>query len=268
MSLLFKIPSLPSNKTATTSAGMPEWVSVVEEGDLHIHILHFKEPSGPADRCASLLSPNEQLQYNLLSPNIGSREFLLSRLMLRRLLAGYLDTDMRDLKFDQGIWGKPFVKDESLQFNLSHTEGLIACSFNLRPVGIDVEKIDPLEKNRERWQLLAEHWFTPVEREYLNCQPIETKSLVFSRIFTMKEAHVKALGLGLRLPLDRFSIPLPLEGRSKQGCLEYFSWVLDGGDYCLANAVESPDHLVHYRIYPWDESGLVKSCEDLRLFRA
>lgn len=93
-------------------------------------------------------------------------------------------------------YGKPHLygKEGELHFSLSHSGDYAVCAIADSPVGVDIEQI---KKNDLR---IAERFFNPGELQYVN----DAES--FYRIWTLKEGYLKAVGLGMRLPLDSFMI--------------------------------------------------------------
>lgn len=85
--------------------------------------------------------------------------------------------------------GKPYISGHpGIQFNLSHTRGMLACAVSHRPVGIDVEWIRPVVPSVFRK-------LTEGERRYiLSCH---NQAEAFMRVWTMKEACIKQTGQGL-----------------------------------------------------------------------
>jgi 4'-phosphopantetheinyl transferase len=117
--------------------------------------------------------------------------------------------------------GKPYVQGSEVRFNLSHSGGLTVCAFCLgREIGIDVEcenrKVDPLK--------LANRFFAADEVEAVRTGGRK----VFMRLWTRKEAYVKALGKGIAgIGLDTFSA-VPGEERVSGAALGGFRlWDLD-----------------------------------------
>src|SRR5207248_5701024 len=106
-------------------------------------------------------------------------------------------------------FGKPVlftpVSDPRLHFNLSHSHGVVACAVAVgRHVGIDVE-----DGSREvEFLELAERYFAPAEVAHLRTLDGAALQSAFFTIWTLKEAFVKAIGLGLRFPLETFSFEL------------------------------------------------------------
>jgi 4'-phosphopantetheinyl transferase len=237
-----------------------EKIAPVEKGEIHIHLLRTDAAllHDPIIDFLSVLPPDEREQYLRFGSESRRREFLLSRLLLRRLLSFYLNMDMKDFRFEFGNKGKPFIEGSRLKFNLSHTDGLIACSFCWNDVGIDVENTDV--QARPNCRLLAERFFSPQELEYFDSQQKESQPLAFFKIFTLKEAHLKAMGVGLNFPMTGFTVPLPLVEHSRTGRWEYFSKAIESGDYCLAHVTNNPEFIsFKYKLYHRAEQYLTSS---------
>lgn len=77
--------------------------------------------------------------------------------------------------------------------SLSHTRTGAAVAIGTGPVGIDVESIH----RRTHWQRIAAHCFGAHEQHWLAQQPGELAKTAFLKLWTCKEAWLKAQGLGL-----------------------------------------------------------------------
>ena len=87
--------------------------------------------------------------------------------------------------------GKPYFKDSSVQFSISHTKKRAFCAVSDWPVGIDAE---PAERNIDL--RLADKILSPGER--LAFEKAPDKRLALLKLWVLKEAYVKATGEGLR----------------------------------------------------------------------
>jgi 4'-phosphopantetheinyl transferase len=86
-------------------------------------------------------------------------------------------------------------------FNLSHTDGLVACAVsNELELGIDVEPV-----NRKAPLELAKEHFAPAEQDWIASLPEPEQAFGFWRVWTLKEAFIKATGRGLGQPLQDIS---------------------------------------------------------------
>jgi 4'-phosphopantetheinyl transferase len=111
--------------------------------------------------------------------------------MLRSILGGFAGIEPVDVNIQKNRFGKPFLTNSKLSFNLSHTNEafLIGFSKNGR-IGIDLEKLS----GREELLSLIEYSFSQQESDY--CLKGEL-SICFLEIWTLKEAFLKAAGVGL-----------------------------------------------------------------------
>ena len=97
-------------------------------------------------------------------------------------------------------FGKPYIEDFPLHFNLSHTDGLIICLVcDGYEVGVDCERVRA-NHSQER---IAKRYFTDLERAYIACSDDPTDA--FYIIWTLKEAYIKCTGKGLSQGLSSFS---------------------------------------------------------------
>ncbi|XP_038702245.1 L-aminoadipate-semialdehyde dehydrogenase-phosphopantetheinyl transferase-like isoform X2 [Tripterygium wilfordii] len=123
----------------------------------------------------------------------------------------------RTLKFKKNIYGKPEVEwpifddwdPPPLNFNISHTSSLIACGVTVNsPIGVDVEE----KQRRLKSDILsfARRYFSPHEVETLTMiSDPEVRCQEFIKLWTLKEAYVKALGRGFSaVPFKTFTIQL------------------------------------------------------------
>ena len=127
---------------------------------------------------------------------------------LRNLLAGYLDHRAASLRFERGEHGKPRLA--GLQFNLSHTGNalLLGVSRHIE-LGVDLESATrPVRSVAE----LARRWFAPGEAQALAALPETVRSPAFLRLWTCKEAVLKASGAGISSGLERVEFELSSAG--------------------------------------------------------
>jgi 4'-phosphopantetheinyl transferase len=163
-------------------------------------------------RALELLNPDERARFERFIPDPPRFQFLAGRVLLRAILGRELGVDPREVAFVEGERGKLALAGESsggLQFNLSHTDGLVAAVFARgAEVGVDVERIDPARSGRE----IARRHFAPSEVAALDALQGDRFAREFFRVWTLKESYIKARGLGLAIPLREFAFsPVPEE---------------------------------------------------------
>jgi 4'-phosphopantetheinyl transferase len=158
-----------------------------------------------ADRLR-LLSGAERARADRFRFEKHRARWLAGRIALRHVLADALGTDAGSIAYAVGPHGKPSLTGDhagALGFNLSHSGGcaLIAVATSTE-LGVDIEEIHPMEDLRD----VAERHFAAEERERLFSLPEDEQVPCFYRIWTRKEAYIKAIGTGLGHPLDRFAV--------------------------------------------------------------
>jgi 4'-phosphopantetheinyl transferase len=128
--------------------------------------------------------------------------------LLERLLRGYTP-DGAVPRLERGPHGKPFAADlPDLEFNLSHTgsQVLLACA-RRQALGVDIEP-----ETRRFSAGLARRFFAPREAAALDRLPEPLRHAAFLRLWTHKEALLKALGVGLHFGLERIEFALDENG--------------------------------------------------------
>lgn len=163
------------------------------------------------DRLAAydgLLSADERERVLRFRQSADRVRFVLGRAMARTMLSTFAALDPRTWRFRLGSHGRPELAMTGalsrLHFNLSHTSGLVACAVALDcEVGVDVEQID-----RRVEHDVAARFFSPHEVADLRALPQDQQPRVFFDYWTLKEAYIKARGLGLAIPLGHFSYTL------------------------------------------------------------
>jgi 4'-phosphopantetheinyl transferase len=162
------------------------------------------------------------------------RRFVVGRGHLRSILSHYIGSTPSSVQFTYGPNGKPALAGPSvdsmgtgsseyfagegigyfssclernslraLQFNISHSHELALCAVSARrEVGIDLEYLRPLSEAEQ----LAKRFFSTVEHALIQALPGEEQAYVFFRLWTAKEAYLKATGKGLSHSLDQVEI--------------------------------------------------------------
>ena len=181
------------------------------DNEAHLWIVKTDDLHDPTllEAYAELQTDQEKKRWKRYLVEPARHQHLVARALCRTTLSRYAEVDPVDWRFESGPKGKPFIAQPSpdldLRFNLSHTGGCIICLVALGlEVGADVE-------NRERREPpldIADRWFSPSEVHELRALPHEHQLRRFFDYWTLKEAYIKARGLGLSLPLDQFSFDL------------------------------------------------------------
>ena len=157
----------------------------------------------------ALLNAEERQQQQRYIPPAKRHEYLVTRVLVRRVLGEALGKAPESLQFVCNEWGRPAVLLDSsaapLHFNLSHTDGLVVCLVSTaHEVGVDTE----LFSRAPRLLALAPNVFAAKELDDLAALPADAQAQRAVLLWTLKESYIKARGMGLSLPLDGFAFRL------------------------------------------------------------
>ena len=158
-------------------------------------------PEGLVEKC---LSPQEMhAAHTFLMPEDRARA-RTGRAALRLILGQRLGCDPEALLFHQPAGHRPLLAGvpHAPGFSVSHSGILILIALADGPVGVDVEL-----RREGDWIGLAERFFEAGEMSWLQSLPHDVQADGFFRLWTMKEAYLKGLGIGLTRALDGFSVP-------------------------------------------------------------
>jgi 4'-phosphopantetheinyl transferase len=126
---------------------------------------------------------------------------LLGEWMIRTLVRERLGLRGNEIVIETDAFGKPYLSNRGdFHFNIAHSGNWVVCAIAEHPVGIDVEKMRPIEEDVVISVLTKEE-----HDEYLSKSGCERLGY-FYEMWTLKESIVKAAGMGLSLPLDEVRV--------------------------------------------------------------
>ena len=128
---------------------------------------------------------------------------------LRALLAGYLDCAPGDMAIERDQHGKPRLVNGRLEFNLSHSGGAVLVGVSrAQALGVDLE----VSRRTRQVLELAGRYFHADEVAALAALPEASRQLAFLRLWSCKEALLKAQGRGIAFGLHRVVVGLDADG--------------------------------------------------------
>jgi 4'-phosphopantetheinyl transferase len=186
-----------------TASALRAAVHPLARGEVHVWTLDLGAATTAPD--AHVLSADERARAARFRRPADRTRSIAARVALRRLLAGYCGASPAALRFELGPNGKPALApafaDGAPHFNVAHSGRLVLLAFADCAVGVDVEEVRPGVDVVP----LARRFFSPDETAAVLAAPPAERAPTFFRIWTRKEAFVKACGAGLSAPLDRIS---------------------------------------------------------------
>ena len=189
----------------------PWWSPWREAGGALILHVDLRPDEEREQRALDLLDEDERNRWDRFAVQRARRQFALCRAALRINLCGRLACGNHELSFGYREHGKPFARVNGaaspISCNVSHSgaHGLIAFSKH-EDLGIDLEERVP-DRNYDG---IGGRVFRPAEQGALTAATGPRKAEVFYRLWTLKEALIKALGTGFSLSPSRFEVPRPL----------------------------------------------------------
>ncbi|PSM16439.1 MULTISPECIES: 4'-phosphopantetheinyl transferase family protein [Nitratireductor] len=159
-------------------------------------------PAEQAD-CLQLLSHDERQRHGSFKAESARQQYLAARGLVRTSLSRYRDIAPKDWRFATNRHGRPYIADchgvSDLHFSLSHTHGMVVCAVGgVAELGVDVEhraRMGPVDD-------LAKSVLAPPEQVRFDALAADRRGAFFFTLWTLKEAYLKARGLGMSLPVE------------------------------------------------------------------
>ena len=189
----------------------PEWMEPqgwpqLGAGEVHIWLAHLPIARARLKEFAQLLSAEERERAARFRFATHQERSQIARGILRSLLGRYLGCDARAISFSCNAHGKPELVDSAFHFNTSHSgDYAVFAITQAGRVGVDIEQ---LRREMFEHEAIAQRHFAPGEQQQLSAVPEEERAAAFFRLWTRKEAFVKARGDGLFSGLDQFETAL------------------------------------------------------------
>lgn len=198
-------PASPDRKSSPAIFHLPP-------DEVHVWRITLARLPVPLAELEQLIDGREQRQACRFRHTQDREQHIASRGFRRLLLARYLQTAPRDLKFEYNHFGKARLPGSALphplRFNTGHSGGVILFALaNNRETGVDVERLRPLAD----MQALARRCFTSREFEAWHRLPEPEQRKAFFRVWTRKEAFLKAYGRGLSLAPELVEVTVPAD---------------------------------------------------------
>lgn len=190
---------------------------IISNNDIHVWCVFCDAITDPQllSRYHSLLNENEKSQHRRFYFEKHRHQYLVTRALVRSVLSLYEKrVTPEQWQFKKNNYGKPYISNidlvTHLRYNLSHTDELIVMAVILnQEIGIDVEYLPRLGMMSD----IANKFFSPHEAKQLQGLREEQKINRFCDLWTLKEAYIKACGMGLSIPLNHFSYSFSPDGK-------------------------------------------------------
>ena len=183
--------------------------------EIHLYFSYPEQISDPGllDQYESLLTDNERVNMSRLYYARHRHQYLVTRALVRTCLSAYFQVEPGDWRFGKNDYGKPEInfpeKSDDIRFNISHCEGLVMCGITrCHDIGVDVE--DVKRSTSASFESLSSY-FSATEMADMAGLPVDQQKQRFFDYWTLKESYIKARGMGLSIPLAKFSFRFKAE---------------------------------------------------------
>ncbi|MDJ0660069.1 MAG: 4'-phosphopantetheinyl transferase superfamily protein [Crocosphaera sp.] len=220
--------------------------------EVHIWKKNLEQPSINVQNGFQMLNEAERNKAQRFRFEKHQKRFTIARSSLKHILSLYLSISPQEIEFEYNDYGKPQLLEQinniNLQFNVSHSENIAIYGITCRYlIGVDVEYIRPMLEADN----LAKRFFSEKEFEYIRELSPEEKDKGFFRLWTAKEAYLKAIGQGISGGLDKVEIsidePIRFIKLSESDHINYKLFYLTPHDnYLGAIAVQNNQQIYHY----------------------
>jgi len=153
----------------------------------------------------SMMTQEEHARHQRFYFPKHRHRFLITRALVRTTLSRYWDIAPENWKFSKNKYDRPEIIFQQgmppVRFNISHAKGLVVCGVALKyDIGVDIENIGKSSRISD----IAKRFFSSCEAQDIFSVPKEKQLERFFYYWTLKEAYIKAKGMGLSLPFEQF----------------------------------------------------------------
>lgn len=206
------LPVFPSLIAVAGDRNMPSpsaGTATLPPDEVHLYLVDDTVVAAPSQLTAyrALLTAEEEKRWDRLRFPKHRNQFLVARALVRGVLSHYRPgIRPSGWRFEVNAYGRPRLAPgmgKDMHFNLSHTEGRVVLAVATAPLlGVDIEWC---ARPGSTWEA-ADAFFSSEEASMLRAMPPARRLRRFLDVWTLKEAYIKARGMGLSLPLADFTI--------------------------------------------------------------
>lgn len=180
---------------------------MMQPNDVHIWQIKWQDHVQNKEYYLALLGDDELARFQGYMNDHKAHAYLVTHGILRIVLGRHLGVNPAHINYHKTDRGKLFLAEEpNLYFNLSYGQAwtIIALTQASAQIGVDIEKLRPVKFV----DTVIRAQFSEAEcAAFYQIEP-DQRLLAFYRGWTRKEAYIKAIGTGLSLPLQSFSVSL------------------------------------------------------------
>ena len=254
----------------------------IQKSEIHLWQLEQAdfELSSLKSKCLAWLTETELKRFQRCQFDQHRKQLLLGCVLMRVALSSYdRSVAPASWNFIHNDYGKPAISEEqnrtSLYFNLSHSaEKVVLAVSRFKDIGIDIE----CGRKPRRIAAIAQRYFSDNEAAQLLNLPEDQQQSRFYDLWTLKEAYIKACGMGLAIPLQHFSygfvgndgLTIEFDAQRNDVGKGWQFWLLSAGsDFKLAVAAKAGEECLVHTLSLWRLTGLDRViAQDVQVIRS
>ena len=181
--------------------------NLILDSEIHVWIIG-NDISIPYNDMIDILCAEEKIKAGSFVFEKDKVNFVKTRFCIRLALSYYLNLELKEINFVYNEYDKPrinpTISNIPINFSISHSNGLIVFAFQQnQEIGVDIEYVD----NKKIDELLYDESILSVEEiELMKSERPDCREKLFYKLWTCKESYLKALGIGLNMPLKQIRI--------------------------------------------------------------
>ncbi len=149
----------------------------------------------------SLMSNEKKRRVDRFRFNDDKKRTVVGEMLARKAIAEWYSVKPESIVFAAKEHGKPYVVNFNVEFNISHSDNMVVCAVDDKPVGIDIEEIRPIDLNIAKRicideELLCIFGHIPTDSDFTYTEDTDILTRFFE-LWTKKEACGKLSGIGL-----------------------------------------------------------------------
>jgi len=231
--------------------------NILELNDVHIYCISVDDEDSNLPFYIKNLSDDEMKRANRFVFEKDKKNFIIKRGVQRQILSYYLNVEPQKIIFTYNEYGKPNIdktlNHQKINFNVSHSNNKIILGIvKNKHIGIDIENITSLKPYDD----VINRYFSKYEILKFNSLSNSLRQKAFFATWTRKEAYIKAQGLGLSYPLNKFSVSIDPNSNTQliddENC-DISTWsleeILSSDDYIAAIAVKGTNLKYTFKNY-------------------
>lgn len=169
------------------------------DNQLDVWKLNISALSFPENKDLQNLNSDQEKHFKRFHFKKDKKRYFYTRFFLKKILSKYLQLEDPIIFINKSKFGKPYLQDNSIYFNISHSSDYIVWAFSKKsPIGIDVE----YKKDKLSLEGIMKRYFHPKEVDYFQSLKKGKQVDFFYFLWTAKEAFLKSRGESLSHHLD------------------------------------------------------------------